>query len=232
MKHSNTAILLFTRNASEEARIKCFVPHGNSLINQSIATGFISRTIRELKKSGYPLFIISSERQVGNSFGERFSNAFTEVFRLGFEQVIAVGNDAPQLNSAVIQHAASMLNEQKLVIGPDKRGGAYLIGLTHSSFDAAALRSIHWNTPVVFSELTDWMFQAAADYSILDAMADINTGSELTSLLQSKILLTRFFQKLRSILASAVPVATIADTCLSVLFSSSAHSRRGPPLFS
>lgn len=224
-----TAILLFTRTADDEGRHKRFVQDGNSLVNQSIATGFINRTIRELKKSGFPFFIINSERQVGNSFGERFSNAFLEVFHLGFEHVIAVGNDAPQLNAALLNKAASLLQEQKLVVGPDKRGGVYLIGLSKNSFDAEALRSIQWNTSHVSSGLVEWMRRASIEYSTLNAIADINVSSELTSLLRSKIFFSRFFQKLRSILASVVSLSSYTELFLSYQPGIFAHSRRGPP---
>lgn len=224
-----TAILLFTRTADDEARHKRFVQDGNSLVNQSIATGFINRTIRELKKSGFPFFIINSERQVGNSFGERLTNAFREVFHLGFEHVIAVGNDAPQLNTGLLNKAASLLHEQKLVVGPDKRGGAYLIGLSKYSFDAEALSSIHWNTTHVSGELIEWMQSASIEFATLDAIADINGSFELTSLLRSKIFFNRFFQKLRSILASARSLSSYTELFLAYQPGTFAHSRRGPP---
>ncbi|MBX7141656.1 MAG: DUF2064 domain-containing protein [Chitinophagales bacterium] len=224
-----TAILLFTRTADDEARHKRFVQDGNSLVNQSIATGFINRTIRELKKSGFPFFIISSERQVGNSFGERLTNAFREVFHLGFEHVIAVGNDAPQLNTGLLNKAASLLHEQKLVVGPDKRGGAYLIGLSKNSFDAEALSSIHWNTTHVSGELIEWMQSASIEFATLDAIADINGSFELTSLLRSKIFFNHFFQKLRSIIASARSLSSYTELFLAYRPGTFAHSRRGPP---
>jgi hypothetical protein len=226
-----TAILLFTRTADDEGRHKRFVQDGNSLVNQSLATGFINRTIGELKKSGFPFFIISSERQVGNSFGERLTNAFLQVFHLGFEHVIAVGNDAPQLNTGLLNQAASLLQEQKLVVGPDKRGGAYLIGLSKNSFDAEALNRIHWNTTQVSSELIEWMQNASMAYSTLNSITDINGSSELTFLLRSKIFFSRFFQKLRSILASAVSLSSYTELFLAYQPGTCAPSRRGPPCF-
>ena len=97
-----TAILVFTRTVKEESQEKNFAGNGNAAINLSLSSGFINRTIREVRKSEIPYFIISSDLQRGSSFGERLSNAFTEVFSVGFENVIAIGNDSPQLNAATL----------------------------------------------------------------------------------------------------------------------------------
>ncbi len=81
----NTAILFFTREANEEALHKSFV---HDKRNKLIATQLIAHTRKTVDKSGLPVFQTTS--QIGNTFGERLSNALTEVYALGFEKVIVV----------------------------------------------------------------------------------------------------------------------------------------------
>ncbi|CAN0575163.1 unnamed protein product, partial [Ectocarpus sp. 12 AP-2014] len=56
-------------------------------------------TLRKVKRTKQPYFHISEKEQTGNSFGERFTNAIQTVFDKGYEHIITVGNDTPQLKT-------------------------------------------------------------------------------------------------------------------------------------
>jgi len=226
---ASTAILVFTRTAKEEAHQKLFVRSENAVINISISAHFISRTIREVRKSGIPYFIVSSERQHGDSFGERLTNAFAQIFDLGFEKVIAVGNDSPQLNASLLKVAADSLIKNDLVLGPDRRGGTYLIGTTKNYFDADAFRRFSWKTPNLFSDLVSWSEHVGCRLELLQELVDVNTIADFNLLLRNKNISSSFLHRLHSVLASILN--STADRIVPFYFSPYrlAEHFRGPP---
>src|SRR5438067_12270633 len=91
--------------------------------------------------------------QHGKTFGERLTNAFDELARRGYDQIVIVGRDCPELTVTDIQDAFSALQESRAVLGPDHRGGCYLIGL-HAT-DRALLDGIRWQQNTDFQEIRD-----------------------------------------------------------------------------
>ena len=81
-------------------------------------------------------------RQVGGNFAARFENAVEAIARLGYEEVVAIGRDCPALRGNDIAHAFAELNSKKLVIGPDHRGGCYLIAFRAA--ERGLVRAIRW----------------------------------------------------------------------------------------
>jgi hypothetical protein len=89
--------------------------------------------------------------QQGSSFGERLENAVQTLTDLGYRKVVVVGSDCPDLEVADIQHAFRALKENRLVLGPDHRGGCYLIGLNVQ--DRHPLHGVRWQRNTDFEEL-------------------------------------------------------------------------------
>jgi glycosyltransferase A (GT-A) superfamily protein (DUF2064 family) len=81
-------------------------------------------------------------RQSGRSFAARFENAIERIAQLGYDEVVAVGRDCPGLCATDIERAFAELASNKLVLGPDHRGGCYLIAFR--SVDRELLRDVHW----------------------------------------------------------------------------------------
>ncbi len=81
-------------------------------------------------------------RQSGRDFAERFENAIETIARLGYDEVVAVGRDCPGLRALDIEHAFAELASKKLVLGPDHRGGCYLIAFR--SADRELLLDVRW----------------------------------------------------------------------------------------
>ena len=81
-------------------------------------------------------------RQSGRNFAARFENAVETIAQLDYDEVVAVGRDCPALRAADIERAFAELKSKKLVLGPDHRGGCYLIAF-HSA-DRELLRGIRW----------------------------------------------------------------------------------------
>ena len=144
-----TAILFFSRTASAEARAKTF-----GLRGERVAAALIRRTERTLARTGLPVYRSDERQQLHDQdFGGKLSAAVADVFARGHAHVIVVSNDCPRLNAAAIRQAARTLEAGRHVIGPDARGGAWLIGLRADTFDPDTFATLHWQSPTVANEL-------------------------------------------------------------------------------
>jgi hypothetical protein len=92
-------------------------------------------------------------RQVGRSFAARFENAIETIAQFGYEEVVAIGRDCPALCGGDIESAFAGLKFSKLVLGPDHRGGCYLIAFR--SADRALLRDVRWKRNTDCAELVE-----------------------------------------------------------------------------
>ncbi len=145
-RSSNTAILLFTRSEREEGRAKGFADKHGTSSGAAIARSFIHHTRAIGKRTGYPVVTVESGYQEGHDFGERLSHAFQKVFDRGYSNVIAIGNDTPNLKTRTLRSAARRMEsgEHNVVLGPATDGGTYLIGLSRPAFDPELFRVIPW----------------------------------------------------------------------------------------
>jgi rSAM/selenodomain-associated transferase 1 len=90
--------------------------------------------------------------QQGNHIGERMANAFRKTFMDGFEHVLLIGTDLPDLPATVIDEAFEGLEKNAAVIGPAFDGGYYLIGFQSNTFLPAVFERIPWSTQKVFEK--------------------------------------------------------------------------------
>jgi hypothetical protein len=81
-------------------------------------------------------------RQAGRNFAARFENAIERIAQLGYDEVVAIGRDCPSLHVKDIERAFAELASNTLVLGPDHRGGCYLIAFR--SADRELLRGVRW----------------------------------------------------------------------------------------
>lgn len=227
----STAILVFTHSAAEEGRRKQFIAHAGSGANTAIASRLIKHTLREVKKSGIPFFISWTELQQGNTFGERLSHAYRELFDEGYEHVICIGNDAPELKARHLKAAAELLNSHKQVIGPDCRGGAYLLGISKSQFDEQAICALPWNSSHVFNSLCECLSSSPKGYEVLERLDDVNADSDFQKLFRSKKNSLFLLRYINSMLSPAVAGIRESACRISSPFLLADYSRRGPPLF-
>jgi hypothetical protein len=74
-------------------------------------------------------FAIDFGFQSGEGLGEKLKDSFDRQFEAGWEAVIALGSDSPQLTPSDILANLSLLRDNKMVVGPAEDGGYYAIGL-------------------------------------------------------------------------------------------------------
>ena len=146
----DTAILLFSRTAAAEARAKAFGPRGGR-----VAAALLGRTERTLARTGLPLYRSSEQEQRGTDFGSKLALAVAGVLTRGYHKVIIVGNDCPTLSVGAVRHARQALESGRPVIGPDARGGVWLLGLRREDIATLALSALPWQTPTLAITLLD-----------------------------------------------------------------------------
>ncbi|MBK6264111.1 DUF2064 domain-containing protein [Marivirga sp. S37H4] len=174
----NIAIIFFSRKASQDGRYKDFVSNKKSVKNKTISASFIAKTQQTLEATNIPVYHFHQGNQTGNTFGEKLANAYQEIFNLGYEGIIAVGNDSPELANANWNDIQNKLSKGDSVLGPSLRGGTYLIGLTKETFNKQAFASLPWQTHQLFDELSK-LCESKAQVHILERIRDINTYSDL-----------------------------------------------------
>ncbi|MEP6937239.1 MAG: DUF2064 domain-containing protein [Chthoniobacterales bacterium] len=89
-----------------------------------------------------PMAHATVHHQVGRTFAARFENAVEELHGLGFSEIVAIGVDCPGLCATDIATAFAQLQNHRLVLGPDHRGGCYLIAFRSS--ERELVRNVTW----------------------------------------------------------------------------------------
>ena len=117
--------------------------------------------------------------QRGANLGERLRNCFRYAFTAGFQRVIALGSDSPDLPPAYITDAFSHLEGNDSVIGPCEDGGYYLIGFKKDTFVPEAFNEISWSTDKVFSQTREKLRHAHHIIHVLPLWHDIDTIEDL-----------------------------------------------------
>ena len=141
------------------------------------------QTLKTVKQSGLPFYIYSEKNQKGATFAERYTQAFSEIYELGYDNVISIGNDSPHLTKQHLLTAATELQNCPMVIGPSADGGFYLMGLNKAHYNAQALLELPWQT----SKLTQIILRKVREQQIqartLEMLHDLDSASDITSLL-------------------------------------------------
>lgn len=169
----DTAILIFARSAHCEASVKTSV--GNKRADFKLHQLLLNKTSQTVIKSGLDFFAVDESTQHGASFGQKLASAFEQIFHLGYAKVIAIGSDCPELQTADLLLAASYLRSGQAVLGPDKRQGVYLIGMSSDQFDAEQFSKLDWQSDQTLYSLINYFTKS----SLLPLKSDINTYNDL-----------------------------------------------------
>ncbi len=126
--------------------------------------------------------------QRGATFAARLNTATEELARLGYDDIVLVGSDCPGLTAHDITEAFRRLAEKRLVLGPDHRGGCYLIAL-HAG-DRELLKGIRWNRNSDYEQLSHRV--SALESASLPAKQDVDNWADVRLLARSGYRLVQF----------------------------------------
>ena len=174
---SSGAILFFTRKKEGEAMSKKI--SGSYHQNSRVTSSLIDKTISILKASGLPYYKCYDEQTSPHSFGEKLATAASDIFEKGIEKLIIIGNDCPQLTTEILNKAWLELEENDMVIGPDKRGGIYLMGISRKKFDQEEFMHLPWQTSNLFNETVMLCQLRSLSCKTLSTLYDINAFEDL-----------------------------------------------------
>ncbi len=188
-----TAILIFAQDVSQQISCKNLTPRNNQGANRLVfrqLNNFVGRTS---SSTNLPVFysnqLITTNK---SSFGKQLSEAIQAVFAKGFEKVICVGNDCPALHKKQIMEAAEKLQTADSVIGPDERGGVYLLGISRDTFNPEIFETIAWQSNNMLESYFELFPQQ--DVSLLETLADIHTFEELQTYTSSRYFIAFLLQ--------------------------------------
>ncbi|MFT6856672.1 MAG: glycosyltransferase A (GT-A) superfamily protein (DUF2064 family) [Cyclobacteriaceae bacterium] len=217
-----TAILIFSRTAFQEAKRKAIVRNEHQ--NHALQKLLLKKTINIAKSSGLPFYLIDESQQSGKDFGTRFNNAYSKIFSYGYDNVIAIGSDCPDLTSADIRNAAHHIAvpHQELVIGPDLKGGVYLLALAKSFFQKTDFNEISWNAKTLRDSILSYTSGGA---KLLATKSDINDSADFARLVRRSVFLRAIWRLILSFLNSPKRLAFYLSD-----FVNHTSTLRGPPV--
>lgn len=115
--------------------------------------------------------------QEGENLGERMKNAFNKGFEDGYERIVLIGSDLPDINSEHIENGLKSLKNNSIVFGPAIDGGYYLIGMT-KMYDAV-FNNKPWSESHLLDVTLKELNQENISYTLLEALNDIDTFEDL-----------------------------------------------------
>jgi rSAM/selenodomain-associated transferase 1 len=125
--------------------------------------------------------------QQGKDLGERLEWAFQFAFSRGYQRVIALGSDIPDLSSSILNRAFEALRTNDAVIGSSPDGGYYLIGFQATSFSSTVFTDIPWSSDTVFSQTCAKLRKIGRNVHFLPPWSDVDTVIDLQTLLRRNL---------------------------------------------
>ena len=180
MAQRKTAILLFSFSEQKEQQRKTFFDKTD--LHQLL----VKRVKRTIALTGIDYFHFSDNEQVEGDFGTKFSDTIEKVYAKGYDAVITIGNDSPNLKASHILKAQEALEKNEFVLGPSYDGGFYLMGLQKEFFKKSVFENFSWKTSEVASEIKNYIKEHfTAQISLLQYLRDLDSHSDLEALLKT-----------------------------------------------
>lgn len=196
IKKKDTALLVFSLSAEQEIRRKTIFGKNYKNEERTFFNLLIKQTERLASESGIDVFWVDEHRQRGIDFSTRFTNAFQNLFDAGYENVVSIGNDCADLTIQVLQGAIKKLQKRRLVLGPSKDGGVYLLGMNKTVFDRRAFLKLPWQTTSLCIGLQKYANSRNLAFDLLATFSDLDSAKDVVkySKSNSSTLLSRFFK--------------------------------------
>lgn len=115
--------------------------------------------------------------QQGHDLGERMNNAFKDGFEKGYQNIILIGSDLPDISKTLIKKAFDVLKTSDTVFGPAEDGGYYLVGM--KQLHKNLFNNIPWSTSKVFEETMKVLESQSISVGLLETLNDIDTLEDL-----------------------------------------------------
>lgn len=111
--------------------------------------------------------------QKGDDLGVKMLNAFQESFELGYEKILLVGSDIPELTGSHIEHGFKLLDKNDFVFGPSKDGGYYLIGM--KEIYEFPFKNKQWSTSSIYDQTKKEILSKSLRIGETEVLSDLDT---------------------------------------------------------
>jgi len=115
--------------------------------------------------------------QQGESLGDRMSHAFKQGFEDGYDRIVLIGSDLPDITESQINAGLQALKDNEVVFGPAEDGGYYLVGF--SKFHDFVFQNKPWSQNNLLEETLSELKENRVSFSTLETLNDIDTFEDL-----------------------------------------------------
>lgn len=115
--------------------------------------------------------------QKGTDLGERMYRAFEHGFNLGYERIVGVGSDLPDLTAGIISQGLELLKSFDTVFGPAGDGGYYLVGMSQKI--KCIFEHKEWSTEGLLNETLTEIKEKGYSNNLLEVLNDVDTVEDL-----------------------------------------------------
>ncbi len=117
--------------------------------------------------------------QKGKNLGDRMLNAFGFGFKSGYQKIILIGSDLPDISPEIIEAGFQKLEENEVVFGPAEDGGYYLIGMNKPK--ECLFKNKPWSKPELLNITLEELGKQGVSFYLLQTLNDIDTFEDLKS---------------------------------------------------
>jgi uncharacterized protein len=130
--------------------------------------------MEELAPSCFHLF-----PQQGDDLGSRMAAVFERLFQVGHKSIALIGGDLPPVPLVFFDQVFALLQslKQRVVLGPSRDGGDYLVGCNRPTPQIFA--GMSWSHDEVLQETQNRVVSLKVDYCLLPPWFDIDTVDDL-----------------------------------------------------
>lgn len=153
-------LLMITREASEKSKADKWLCYGDFINEQD----------------DWNTDTFAKKLQQGESLGDRMKLFFKKGFNEGYQRIVIIGSDCPDLVTEDLENAFDILKEKHAVIGPANDGGYYLLGI---SKDVDLFSNKEWSTESVYEDTLKDFEKLSLSYAELTVKIDLDTIEDL-----------------------------------------------------
>jgi uncharacterized protein len=117
--------------------------------------------------------------QQGSDLGGRMAAVFAKLFQKGYKNIALIGGDLPPVPLRYFDEAYAFLQSphQRVVLGPSRDGGYYLVGCNQPT--PQIFQGMSWSHSQVLAQTRDKLACLQIDYHLLSPWFDIDTPDDL-----------------------------------------------------
>jgi rSAM/selenodomain-associated transferase 1 len=117
--------------------------------------------------------------QAGNDLGGHMASVFDALFGRGYRRIVLVGGDLPPVPANIFAEAFALLDNphQRVVLGPSRDGGYYLVGCNQPT--PAIFTGMNWSHGEVLAQALNKLASLRIHSHLLPVWFDIDTVDDL-----------------------------------------------------